>query len=155
MIRVGGVVRLREIVRDGRARLVRYGRELIENASRIDAAVPQAVMLDVLNVDPADRRLVAQGDGITAIAVIRGLEDSAVHRGDPRQGPLAQAVSEFMADALVRNEQLSRAADWRLIGKGGLLEIVPAGAAELIRLPVPVQQDVDAGRSRPPRQQLS
>jgi hypothetical protein len=30
-----------------------------------------------------------------------------VHRGgDPRQGPLAQAVSEFMADALVRNDPL-------------------------------------------------
>jgi hypothetical protein len=53
------------------------------------------------------------------------------------------------------NEQLSRAADWRLIGKGGLLEIVPAGTAELIRLPVPVREDVDAGRSRPPRQQSS
>lgn len=106
--------------------LMKFGRELMEVSSHIDTQVPQALLLDILNVNSADRSTVAPGDGIVEIAYIRGLEDSAMYRDeDCKQGPIAQAVLAVMMHELRHNEQLKQAADEYLFGKGGMFEFLP------------------------------
>lgn len=120
--------------------LLKHGRELMQYARFIDAAVPQSLLLDLLNVNRADRHMVSPEDGITEIAFQKGLEDSAMYRGsDSKEGPLAQAVIWYMTHELTHNEQLKRAADEHLFGKGGMFEFVPvyqrASSGEMVRQP--------------------
>ncbi len=110
----------------GRDLLLKYGQELMECAHLIDASVPQSLLLDLLNVNRADRIKVAPDDGITSIAFVNGLEDSAMYRGRGwKQGPLAQATIRFMNHELIHNQQLQRTANEHLFGKGGMFEFLP------------------------------
>lgn len=120
--------------------LLKWGRELMELSSYIDAAVPQSLLLDLLNVNRADRHKVSPDDGITAIAYINGLEDSAMYRGsDWKQGPLAQAFTRFMSHELMHNDQLQQTAHEHLFGKGGMFEFLPTyrqtTGGDMVRLP--------------------
>lgn len=120
--------------------LLKYGRELMQYAPFIDAAVPQSLLLDLLNVNRADRHNIAPGDGIADIAFIKGLEDSATHRGSGfKEGPLAQAHMLFMSHELAHNEQLKQVADKHLFGKGGMFEFLPVyqqnDSGEMVRQP--------------------
>ena len=123
-----------------RKSMVNIGRELMQLAPLIDAAVPQPLLLDLLSVNRADRHRVSPEDGIVAIAFINGLENSAMYRGSSfNEGPLAQAYTAFMHHELVHNEQLKRAADEHLFGKGGMFEFLPtyqlASSGEMVRQP--------------------
>lgn len=120
--------------------LLKHGRELMQYARFIDAAVPQSLLLDLLNVSRADRNDIAPDDGIVEIAFIKGLEDSAMYRGsDSKQGPLARAYMVFMSHELEHNEELKQAAHTSLFGKGGLFEFLPtyqrASSGEMRRQP--------------------
>lgn len=123
------VTKLAEQIRAGQEGLKNRGRAMIENSACIDEMVPQSILLDLLNVNCADRHMVKPGDGFRKIVFVYGLEDSAMYRGgDFKQGPLAQAYLLFMFQELAHNDQLKQAADKHLFGKGGLFEFVPTYA---------------------------
>jgi hypothetical protein len=106
--------------------LLQCGRNLMDVAHFIDAAVPQSLLLDLLNVNQADRHRIAPDDGIIAIAYINRLEDSAMYRDRSwEQGPLAQAGMQFMMHELMHNMALQESADEYLFGKGGMFEFLP------------------------------
>lgn len=106
--------------------LLEWGRELMEFSSLINANVPQSLLLDLLNVNVADRGEVSPDDGIIEIVNIHGLEDSAMYRGgDWKQGPLAQAITQFISHEMIHNEQLAQAAHEHLFGKGGMFDFLP------------------------------
>lgn len=120
--------------------LMRMGAESMACATDFDAAIPQPLLLDLLNVNRADRHRVQPGDGFREIVFINGLEDSAMHRGsDFKEGPLAQAFLSFMCHELEHNEQLKQAADEHLFGKGGMFEFLPTykrnERGEMVRQP--------------------
>lgn len=122
-----GIVRRRsDAMKDCRDALLTWGRELVELSRHIDAAVPQRTLLDVLNVNCADRSKIDPDDGVVEIAYVKGLEDSAMFRGDDfKRGPLAQAAMRFMSHELAHNERLKQSAEEYLFGKGGMLEFLP------------------------------
>lgn len=129
-----------DALQNGRDLLLKWGRELIELSPHIDAAVSQPLLLDLLNVNRADRERVSQEDGLIEIAYIKGLEDSAMYRCDGwKQGPLAQAVMRAINHELLHNDQLKQAAHEHLFGKGGMCEFLPtyrmAPSGEMERQP--------------------
>lgn len=129
-----------ETTRKGRDFLLRCGRELMEAALFINAMLPQALILDLLNVNRADRHRVSPSDGIIEIVFIEGLEDSVMQRSsETKDGPLAQAYVWHMCHELKHNEQLKQAADERLFGKGGMFEFLPtyqlSDSGEAVRKP--------------------
>lgn len=129
-----------EATRKGSDFLLKCGRELMQYAPLIDASVPQSLLLDLLNVNRADRHRVSPGDGLKEIAFDKGLEDSAMYRGsDSKEGPLVQAVIWYMTHEFEHNEQLKRSAHEHLFGKGGMFEFLPvyqrSGSGEMVRQP--------------------
>lgn len=127
-------------MQEARDSLIRFGHDVMTAADFIDAAVPQSLLLDVLNVNHADRKKVSPGDGVVAIAYIHGLEDSAMNQGsDWKQGPLAQAITRFISNELIHNEALNKSAIEYLFGKGGMFEFLPtykqSGDGNMIRQP--------------------
>ena len=130
----------REAMQQWRDALLAIGRELMELSDGINTALPQGVLLDLLNVNQAERRTIEPGDGIAEIAYIKGLEDSAMFRGnDWKQGPFAQAVNMFMSHELMHNKELQQTAHEHLFGKGGMFEFLPmyktGGGGEMVRMP--------------------
>lgn len=106
--------------------MVKFGGELMDSAGHIDAAIPQPLLLDLMNVNTADRRDISPSYGFTEIVYVKCLEDSAMYRGCGwRNGPLAQAIEWFMSHELIHNEQLKQAAHEHLFGKGGMFEFLP------------------------------
>lgn len=134
------IAQSRDAWQPARDYLLRCGRDLMRYSAQINAEIPQAVMLDLLNVNRADRARVSPDDGIIEIAYIDALEDSAMYRGsDWKQGPLAQAVTRYISNELATNDQLQQRAQEHLFGKGGMFEFLPmyrtTGNGTMVRMP--------------------
>lgn len=116
-----------EAVKVCREQMVAWGRELFDLSSHIDEAVPQPLLLDLLNVNRADRSQVSPRDDFVTIVHIKSLEDSAMYRGAGgwKQGPLTQAMTWFMNHEMLHNERLREKMHEHLFGKGGMFEFVP------------------------------
>lgn len=104
------------------------------------ADFPQALLLDLLEVNPADRKELEPGDGLVEIVYAHGLEYSACNRGDGgKQGPFARAIIACLQHELIHNEEMRKQADDFLFGKGGMFEFLPMykhnEQGELVRQP--------------------
>ncbi len=124
--------------------LLEWGRELMELSLHIDHHLSQGEILDLLNVNTADRHQVSPEDGVIEVAYVRGLEDSAMYRDcDLKQGPLARAITRFMQHELLHNDELQKSATDYLFGKGGMLEFAPMYQqnenGEMVRVPPPLR----------------
>ena len=116
------------------------GGELMELSSRIDTKIAQSLLLDLLNVNSADRSDVLPEDGIINFTYVKSLEDSAMYRGsDCKKGPLAQAVMLAISHELAHNEQLKKFAHEHLFGIGGMFEFLPMyqqnSSGDMVRMP--------------------
>jgi hypothetical protein len=105
---------------------------------------PQALLLDFLEVNPADRKEVEPGDGLVEIVYIHGLEYSACNRGDSvNQGPFARAIIAHLHYKLIHNEEMKKWSDDVLFGKGGMFEFLPMykenEQGEMVRQPPPLR----------------
>lgn len=143
---------------EGRSRGIRRACEVLDeigddifvNADRIDLQIPQPALLDLLNVNIADRKEVGIGDGIVKIAFILGLEDSAENRDkDFKCGPIFRALQNRLMRELLHNEELKRSANEMLFGPGGMFEFVPKYQqmpdGSMKRLPPPLRIVGDDG----------
>ncbi len=105
---------------------------------------PQSLLLDFLEVNPADRKEVEPGDGLVEIVYAHGLEYSACNRGDSiKQGPFARAIIAHLQYELIHNKAMKKQADDFLFGKGGMFEFVSMckrnDQGELVRQPPPLR----------------
>lgn len=120
--------------------LLKRGRELMQVSSYIDHHLTQQQLLDLLNVNTAERAEVPEGAGLVELTYGMGLEDSAMHRGaDTVQGPLGRAILRYMQHELIHNSALKQAAGDLLLGEGGLFEFAPMyrkdRQGDLVRIP--------------------
>lgn len=87
---------------------------------------PQALLLDFLEVNRADRHQVGLDDGLVELVYLHGLEQSACYRGDgSAQGPFARAIVSYLQHELIHNEEMKKQADTLLFGNGGMFEFLP------------------------------
>lgn len=122
------------------------GYKVIHCASAIDALLPQSMILDLLNVNAADRSEVEPSDGLMEIAYARGLENSAENRGKEEiDTPLHGAVTLALMHEMATNADFNRRADEMLFGRGGMFEFLPRAT---------VQQDGTLKRM-PPRLRIA
>lgn len=106
--------------------LVFIGRSVRLFADDIDSLLTTRELFDLLEVNPVDRARVGPTEGFTKIVFVHGLEDSATHRGSWfKDGPLFQAMIEYMNHLTDNDPELRQKMDDGLFGKGGLLEFVP------------------------------
>lgn len=109
-----------------RGHLRRIGQKLVQCAPEIDAHIPQALQMDLLNVNPVDRSDVPADDGIVKIVFAWGLENSAEHRDDDwKNSPMFRAVHEAFMHEMIHNKELKERTDDMLFGPGGMFEFVP------------------------------
>lgn len=93
----------------------------------IDRLVPTKELLDVLEVNSVDRAKVGPSDGLKEIVFVKGLEDSATHRGSLwKEGPLFRAMSSYFMHAMDTVPELKNVVMDSLWGKGGMFEFVPS-----------------------------
>lgn len=109
-------------------------------ADDVDRLISTHELLDILEVNPVDRKKVRATDGIFEIVFAHGLEDSATHRGsDMKEGPLFRALLGFTMRTIKTNPELQRQVTDGLFGKGGMFEFVPTysrnAAGEFVRNP--------------------
>lgn len=106
--------------------LVGIGGHVRTLADEIERLVPTNELLDILEVNPVDRAKVGPADGLKEIVFVKGLEDSATNRGSLwKQGPLFEALSRYMMEAIKTNPELERVVTEGLFGNGGMFEFVP------------------------------
>lgn len=104
--------------------LINAGRLLMQSARSIDE-IPQAVMLDFLGVNQADRHKV-NDDGFIDLTFIKALEYSVASRGsDSASGPFHDCIAAFMQHELMTNNKLQESAEEMFFGDGGLFENLP------------------------------
>lgn len=116
---------LREIARDYRQILQDAGRVLVDSAPLIDGVLTLAQRCDLLNINVADRADLTDEDGIVQLVYLRGLEDSAEHRGqDFKDGPLFNAMALVFIDFLCNHPEGRKLGD-SLFEPGGMFESVP------------------------------
>jgi hypothetical protein len=106
----------------------------------IERLVPTKELLDILEVNSVERAKVGPADGLKEIVFVKGLEDSATHRGSLwKEGPLFEALKRYRMDAIKTNPDLDRVVTEGLFGKGGMFEFVPSysrnAAGEFVRNP--------------------
>jgi len=102
------------------------GQKLVQCAPEIDAYIPQALQMDLLNVNPVDRSNVPADAGIVKIVFVWGLENSAEHRDDDwKNSPMFRAVQLAFMHEMIHNEELKARTDEMLFGHGGMFEFVP------------------------------
>lgn len=95
-------------------------------AGDIDRLIPTKELFDILEVNPVDRAKVSSTANLWEIVFVRGMEDSATHRGsDFKEGPLFQALAAYMDHAMKTNPALQQQITDSLFGKGGMFEFVP------------------------------
>lgn len=124
---------LQERVDDYQAALKPYREQLVDLGSRlfwcadyIDKALPQEVVLDLLNVNLVDRGQLKPGDGIVMVVFGHGLENSVEGRGkDFLDTPLFKACQSHFARELATNRKLKEATDTMMFGAGGIFEFLP------------------------------
>lgn len=144
------VKRRNEVARECREQMIAYGRELFDFSSYIDTSVPQSLLLDLLNVNLADRCKVSPSDGFLEIVQIKSLEDSAMYRGAYgwKQGPLTQAMTRFASHEMLHNERIKQAMHEHLFGIGGMFEFLPTYSrmpdGEFVRNPPKLREACDA-----------
>jgi len=115
-----------EALKPYREQLVDLGGRLFWCAPYIDKAVPQDVLLDLLNVNHVDRSQLKATDGIEMVVFGHGLENSAETRGrDFLDSPLFQACHSHFARELATNRKLKEATDSMMFGAGGIFEFLP------------------------------
>lgn len=103
-----------------------FGRLVRSVADEADQLIPRNELLDILEVNPADRAKLKPGDGLRQIVFVHGLEDSATNRNSAfRQGPLFEAMSRYMISVMKSDPELSRTMTAGLFGKGGMFEFLP------------------------------
>ena len=124
--------------------LIEAGTLLMQSAKSIDAEIPQAVMLDFLEINKADRHHVKPDDGFINLTFVKALEQSAFYRGsDWTNGPFNTCLTTMMQHDLMTNDQLQEEADKILFGKGGMFEFLPtykqAANGEMIRQRPPLR----------------
>ncbi len=116
---------LRKGASDNRQLLQDYGRLLIDTAPLIDQALTLAERCDLLNINRVDRADLTDEDGIVQLVYLRGLEDSAEHRGqDFKDGPLFNAMALVFIDFLCNHPEGRKLGD-SLFEPGGMFENVP------------------------------
>ena len=116
----------REAARPASKKLMEIGQSLFAAAEFIDAAIPRDLLLDLLNVNPADRDAVKEAEGFRALVYVYGMENSVERRGkDWNDSPLFRACHRRFAHELAHNEELNRAATEMLFGVGGMFEFLP------------------------------
>lgn len=122
---------LRKHASECRNALKDLGRVLIDVAPVIDSVLTLAQRCDLLNVNVADRAGLTDEDGIVQLVYLKGLEDSAEHRGkDFKDGPLHNAMMLVFIDFLCNHPEGRKLGD-SLFEPGGLLE----GVSKYRRLP--------------------
>lgn len=115
-----------EAIRPYREQLVDLGGRLFWCAEYIDRALPQEVVLDLLNVNLVDRSQVKPDDGIAMIVFGHGLENSVEGRGkDFLDTPLFKACHSRFARELASNRKLEAATNEMMFGAGGIFEFLP------------------------------
>jgi hypothetical protein len=98
---------------------------LIDTAPLIDQTLTLAERCDLLNINRADRADLTDEDGIVQLVYLRGLEDSAEHRGqDFKDGPLFNAMALVFIYFLCNHSEGKKLGD-SLFEPGGLLSGVP------------------------------
>lgn len=116
----------REAARPVSKKLVEIGQSLFAAAEFIDATIPRDLLLDLLNVNPADRDGVKEDKGFTELVFVYGVENSVERRDkDWNDSPLFRACHRRFAHELAHNEELNRAANEMLFGIGGMFEFLP------------------------------
>jgi hypothetical protein len=131
---------MRPLIQEINQKLLEIGHDLMKLSKHIDSHLSQAQIMDLLNVNTADRNQVSPDDGVIEISYARGLEDSAMHRNKEwKQGPLARAITSFMQHELLHNEELQKSATDYLFRKGGMMEFIPmyqqGEDGEMVRMP--------------------
>lgn len=93
----------------------------------IERLVSTKELLDVLEVNPVDRAKVGPAAGLREIVFVKGLEDSATHRGSLwKEGPLFQSMSSYFMHAMDTAPEFKNVVMDSLWGKGGMFEFVPS-----------------------------
>lgn len=101
------------------------GRVLMDVAPMIDSVLTLAQSCDLLNINVADRAGLSDEDGIIQLIYLKGLEDSAEHRGqDLKDAPLHNAMALVFIDFLCNHTEGRKLGD-SLFQPGGLFEAVP------------------------------
>lgn len=102
------------------------GRILMNAAPAINIALSQQELMELLEINEADRYKIEADDGIIEMAV-KQLENSAYHRKSAlKEGPLYVAVMDCIHYELIHNELFSQKVDELVFGHGGIFEFVPA-----------------------------
>lgn len=115
-----------EALRPYREQLVDLGRMLFWCADYIDKALPQDVVLDLLNVNRVDRSQLKPDDGIVMVVFGHGLENSVEGRGrDFLCTPMFKACHSHFARELASNRKLKDATNEIMFGAGGIFEFLP------------------------------
>lgn len=105
---------------------------------------PQALLLDLLEVNQADRKQIKPDDGLVELVYLHGLEQSACYRGDDSaQGPFARAIVSYLRHKLSHDDEMKKQANALLYGKGGMFEFLPMyeknERGEMVRQPPPLR----------------
>lgn len=134
-----------KVTRDNMREYIReIGRLLLRFDKDMEAYLPQALLLDFLEVNPVDRKQVKPGDGLVEVIHLNRLEQSAYYRGnDFSGGPFAEAIIACLHHELIHNEEMQKQADTLLFGKGGMFEFIPMykknEQGEMVRQPSPLR----------------
>lgn len=101
--------------------------ELLLSASgAINASLSQQELMDVLEINPADRTSVEDGDGIVELTFARSLEHSAMYRGsDWKRGVITESITSYMCKKYIRDAEFKKASNDMMFGKGGMFEFLP------------------------------
>lgn len=106
--------------------LMLIGGNLLGMADDIDRLIPTRELLDLLEVNPADRSRIGDKAGIKEIVFAHGLEDSATYRdSDTKEGPLFRALMSYTMYLMDSNPELQKKMTDSLFGKDGLCEFMP------------------------------
>lgn len=103
------------------------GQDIMRHGHLIDKHIPQSMLMDLLEINTADRSRAEPTDGIIGLTFVKGLEDSACNRGnDFKSGPIASAIQAFINYQMIHNKELKSSMENHLFGKGGMFEFLPS-----------------------------